>query len=231
MSDLFEFSHSHPDFSPTEAMRRLVQTYQSGGQTNTQVAQAQYMMMGMANASGQPGQAQMGARTSMTIGGGPAPNMVIAGRNPENTGAFASPALSQIGLSGSSAINGSPHLSAGAGPVHTPSPALGHMQPPNLVGQQGQQGGGGGAAAAAAAAVAAAAGVTPNNKTSPNVTAKRRRQSAIKTEGDENVETGAGPGEPNGVGASGSGTGGAGAKVKASPRTSGSAKRAKASAG
>ena len=228
MSDLFEFSLSHPDCSPSEAMRRIVQIYQNGGQSNAHAAQAQYMMMGMANVSGQPGQFHVGARTSTMNGGGAAPNTAMAGRNQEHSGAFVSPAMSQIGLPGSSAMNGSPHLSTGAGPVHTPSPALGHMQPPSLVGQQGQQGGSG--AAAAAAAVAAAAGIAPNNKTSPNVTAKRRRQSAIKTEGDESADT-AGPGEPNGVSTSGAGTGGASAKVKASPRTGGSAKRVKANAG
>ena len=216
MSALFEFSNNNPQYSPAEAMHRMVQNYQNGGQNSAQAVQAQYMMMGMANASSQPGQAQMGANPSMMIGGGIAPNMAAVGRNQEHLGAFASPAMSQIGLPGSSAINGSPHLNAGAGSVHTPSPAQGHMQPPGLVGQQGQQNNGG------------VAGVTPGNTTSPNVTAKRRRQSTIKTEGDEGGDAGGGPGEPNGVGTSGPGVGGAGAKVKASPRAGGTAKRVKA---
>lgn len=225
MSALFEFSHNNPQYSPAEALYRMVQSYQNGGQNSAQAAQAQYMLMGMANAPGQAGQAQMGAKPPMMLGGSIAPNMAAVGRNQEHLGAFASPAMSQIGLPGSSAINGSPHLNAGAGPVHTPSPAQGHMQPPGVMGQQGQQGGGG---ATAAAAVAAAAGVTPGNTTSPNVTAKRRRQSTIKTEGDEGGETGGGAGEPNGVDTSSLGVGGAGGKVKASSRTGGPAKRAKA---
>ena len=230
MSDLFEFSYNNPQYSPKEAVHRMVQSYQNGGQNSAQIAQAQYMMMGgMANASSQQGQAQIGVKPPMMINGGITPNMAAVGRNQEHLGAFASPAMSQIGLPGSLAMDGSPHLNAGAGPVHTPSPAQGHMQPPGLVNQQGQQGGGG--AAAAAAAVAAAAGVTPGNTTSPNVTAKRRRQSTIKTEGDEGGDIGGGPGEANGVGPGGPSVGGASAKVKASPRTGGPAKRVKANAG
>lgn len=54
----------------------------------------------------------------------------------------------------------------------------------------------------------------PSTNTSPNVTNKRRRQSAVKIEGDE---AGTGIGEVNGVG----GGGAAQPKVKASPRVGG----------
>ena len=212
MSDLFEFSHGHPEFSPEEAMLRMVQNYQIGGPNNSsQAAHAQYMMMGMAPTSIQQGQLSNGGRTPAMVGGPGMTNMAMIGRNQEHLGAFASPTMSNLGLPGGSAMNGSPHLSTGAGPVHTPSPAQGHMQPPALIGQQNSQGG--------------ASGITQSSTTSPNITSKRRRASAIKTEGDDGTDSTAVGGEPNGVGGAGTG-----AKVKASPRTGVSAKRVKSSA-
>jgi hypothetical protein len=99
---------------------------------------------------------------------------------------FASPALAHLGLPTG---QGSPHL---GGPVHTPSPAQNHMAGPvAMVHQQSQQG-----------SNLSGSQVTSAN-TSPNVTTKRRRPSAVKVEDD-----GGGP-EVNGTGAN---------KVKPSPR-------------
>lgn len=101
---------------------------------------------------------------------------------------FASPAAAHLGLPGS---QGSPHI---GGPVHTPSPAQNHLAGPvAMVAQQSQQG----------TNTSGSQGTSAN--TSPNVTNKRRRASAVKLEGDD------GGGEVNGVGP----------KVKPSPRIGG----------
>jgi hypothetical protein len=106
---------------------------------------------------------------------------------------FSSPALAHLGLP---AGQGSPHL---GGPVHAPSPAQNHIGGPvAMVHQQSQQG-----------SNLSGSQVTSAN-TSPNVTTKRRRPSAVKVEDD------GGSAEVNGTGAT---------KVKPSPRMS--AKRQK----
>ena len=100
---------------------------------------------------------------------------------------FSSPAMAHLGLPNA---QGSPHL---GGPVHTPSPAQNHMAGPvAMVHQQSQQG-----------SNLSGSQVTSAN-TSPNVTNKRRRASAVKVEDD-----GGGP-EVNGAN-----------KVKPSPRIGG----------
>ena len=103
---------------------------------------------------------------------------------------FPSPAVGHLGLPG---VQGSPHI---GGPVHTPSPAQNHLVGPvAMAAQLSQQG-------------TNASGSQGNSATtSPNVTNKRRRASAVKVEGDEG-----GGMEVNGVG---------GQKVKASPRVGG----------
>ncbi len=113
-------------------------------------------------------------------------------RTPGMTGPppFNSPAAAHLNLPGS------PHVNA-----HTPSPAQNHIQAPGLAAQLSQQG------------TNSSQGTSAN--TSPNVTNKRRRASAVKIEGDD----GGGPGggiEVNGT----SGPPGA-SKVKASPRVGG----------
>lgn len=106
---------------------------------------------------------------------------------------FMSPHITNLGLP--SAMNGSPHLSM---QTHTPSPAQAH----NLIPTHSQQGTNSSAASAT---------------TSPNVSNKRRRPSAVKVEADD------GSGEVNG----GSG---AQQKVKQSPRVGGQNKRVKPNA-
>ena len=102
---------------------------------------------------------------------------------------FASPALAHLGLPTG---QGSPHL---GGPVHTPSPAQNHIAGPvAMVHQQSQQG-----SNLSGSQVASA-------NTSPNLTHKRRRASAVKVEDD------GGGAEVNGTGAN---------KVKPSPRIGG----------
>lgn len=100
---------------------------------------------------------------------------------------FASPAMQNLGLP----AQGSPRI---GGPAHTPSPANMHMAGPvAMVHQHSQQG----------SNLSGSQGASAN--TSPNMTNKRRRASAIKLEED-------GGHEVNGV---------AGNKVKPSPRLSG----------
>lgn len=103
---------------------------------------------------------------------------------------FASPAVGHLGLPGA---QGSPHI---GGPAHTPSPAQTHLAGPvAMAAQLSQQG----------TNASGSQGTSAN--TSPNVTNKRRRASAVKVEGDEG-----GGMEVNG---------GGGQKVKASPRVGG----------
>lgn len=103
---------------------------------------------------------------------------------------FASPAVAHLGLPGA---QGSPHV---GGPTHTPSPAQNHLAGPiPMAAQLSQQG----------TNASGSQGTSAN--TSPNVTNKRRRASAVKVEGEEG-----GGMEVNGVG---------GQKVKASPRVGG----------
>jgi hypothetical protein len=127
----------------------------------------------------------------MTQGNLIAPMQMSGQRTPGLNGLnqFASPALAHLGLPTG---QGSPHLS---GPVHTPSPAQNHMAGPvAMVHQQSQQG-----------SNLSGSQVTSAN-TSPNVTNKRRRASAVKQEDD------GGGAEVNGTGVN---------KVKPSPRMSG----------
>ena len=107
---------------------------------------------------------------------------------------FASPALQHLGLPN----QGSPHLS---GPNHTPSPAQNHVGGPvAMAHQQSQQG-------------SNLSGSQINSaNTSPNVTNKRRRPSAVKQEDD-------GGGEANGTGAK---------AVKPSPKIGGKRQKAMA---
>jgi hypothetical protein len=98
---------------------------------------------------------------------------------------FASPATGHLNLPGS------PHIGVG-GTQHTPSPAQHHMQAPGLAAQHSQQG------------TNSSQGTSAN--TSPNVTNKRRRASAVKAEGDDHT---------------GEQVNGTSAKVKASPRPGG----------
>jgi hypothetical protein len=101
---------------------------------------------------------------------------------------FASPALQNLGLP----QQGSPHI---GGPTHTPSPAHMHMAGPvAMVHQHSQQG----------SNLSGSQGASAN--TSPNMTNKRRRPSAIKLEADDG-------GEMNGTTANN--------KVKPSPRIGG----------
>jgi hypothetical protein len=129
---------------------------------------------------------------SMTQGNLNAPMQITGQRTPGLNGPnqFASPGLAHLGLP---AGQGSPHLS---GPGHTPSPAHNHMAGPvAMVHQQSQQG-----------SNLSGSQVTSAN-TSPNVTNKRRRASAVKVENDDG-----GGAELNGTGAN---------KVKPSPRIGG----------
>ena len=114
------------------------------------------------------------------------PGQRTPGMNGPN--AFNSPAMAHLGLP----QQGSPHVGA----VHTPSPHQNHMAGPiAMAHQQSQQG----------STLSGSQGTSAN--TSPNVTNKKRRASAVKLEGEE-----AGGTEVNGVGAH---------KVKASPRVGG----------
>lgn len=99
---------------------------------------------------------------------------------------FASPVHANLNLP----MSGSPHTV-----VHTPSPAMMNMQAPGLAAQHSQQGNNNSTAA--------------SSNPSPNISNKRRRPSAVKTEGPED---GAGPNEVNGTAQN---------KVKASPRVGG----------
>lgn len=102
--------------------------------------------------------------------------------------AFASPAMAHLGLP----QQGSPHVGAG----HTPSPHASAMPGPvAMAHQQSQQG----------SNLSGSQGTSAN--TSPNVTNKKRRASAVKLEGED------GNAEVNGVGGA--------HKVKASPRVGG----------
>ena len=110
-------------------------------------------------------------------------NLAMSGQFPLS----ASPSMAHLNLPGSPHIGGQP------------SPAQNSaMQAPALMAQHSQQG------------TNSSQGTSVS--TSPNVQSKRRRASAVKTEGDEGG--GGGAVEVNGTGASGQ-------KVKASPRVGG----------
>jgi hypothetical protein len=100
-------------------------------------------------------------------------------RNPGLNGPhhFASPALAHLGLPQG---QGSPHI---GGPVHTPSPAHNHVGGVTMMHQMSQQG----------SNLSGSQG--PSTNTSPNVSTKRRRPSAIKLEEDNSSQdvNGAGP--------------------------------------
>lgn len=165
MTPLIQYSQSHPDIRPQDALEKMVSEH----------AHRVSQMAGMAQASvnAPMAQAMSGQRTPGLNG----PNQ------------FASPALAHLGLPNT---QGSPHM---GGPVHTPSPAQNHIAGPvAMVHQQSQQG-----------SNLSGSQVTSAN-TSPNVTNKRRRASAVKVE-DEN-----GSAEVNGT---------TGNKVKPSPRLGG----------
>lgn len=124
------------------------------------------------------------------------PQAMPGQRTPVLNGQFASPGLAHLGLPNAQS---SPHL---GGPVHTPSPAQHHLAGPvAMVQQQSQQG----------STMSGSQGTSAN--TSPNVTTKRRRGSAVKQEDD------GGGTEVNGAN---------GNKVKPSPRMG--AKRQKGTA-
>ncbi len=212
MSELLEFSHTHPDLSPSEAMQRLVQSFQAGQHNGNMMQQHPHAHMNLPP-NGLQQQLPPGARTPGMVmaAGGPNANMV---RQQDQLGAFASPAMANLALPHNNAVNGSPHLGGGVIAGHTSSPAQAHMQAPGLVAQHSQQG-------------TNSSGASGSNTTSPNVSNKRRRASAVKTEGDENGGGGAAAGEVNGVAAAG---GPGPGKVKASPRGGGNAKRVKGNA-
>ena len=114
-----------------------------------------------------------------------APSMPQRAPGLQGPNQFASPAMTHLGLPNA----GSPHV---GGPVHTPSPAQTHMAGPvAMVHQQSQQG----------SNMSGSQGTSAN--TSPNVTNKRRRPSAVKQEGEE------GGADLNGI---------TNSKVKQSPR-------------
>lgn len=128
---------------------------------------------------------------SMAQGNLNAPMQMSGQRTPGLNGPsqFASPHFAHLGLPTG---QGSPHL---GGPVHTPSPAQNHMAGSvAMVHQQSQQG-----------SNLSGSQVTSTN-TSPNITHKRRRASAVKVEDD------GGGAEVNGTGAN---------KVKPSPKIGG----------
>ena len=185
MQNLFLYSQQNPQLSPSDALLQLVASFQSGPQQQANLNMQQHSL----NAAFQP---TSGQRTP--------------GLNGPMTNHFASPAAAHLNLPNNTA-SGSPAT------LHNMSPAMqnhalipnhnqvpGPPQAPTSVGMMAQPSHQG----TNTSAGTASQGTSAN--TSPNVTHKRRRGSAVKVEGDE----GGGP-EPNGVPP----------KVKASPRVGG----------
>jgi hypothetical protein len=196
MQNIIAYSKEHPNMNVPQALNSLVQEYQMNPNNPMQqqlsqmpLQQNQMLLQQMQQQAKSMSNGPMMAQLQGSEGFLNMSPAMQAGMLPGNLGNMA---------------NGSPHLSSGTNPIglnsgtvvgntNLSSPAQTHMAPP-MVTQQSQQG-------AAASA-----------KSSPNVTAKRRRSTAagIKGEDHDGVEV-------NGAGA---------AKVKPSPRMSNS-KRAK----
>src|SRR5271170_914988 len=141
------------------AMTPLIQ-YSQNNPTITPREALEQMVRENALRASQMAMAQGNLNPSMQM-----PGQRTPGLNGPNQ--FASPGLAQLGLP---VGQGSPHL---GGPVHTPSPAQNHLAGPvAMVHQQSQQG-----------SNLSGSQVTSAN-TSPHVTNKRRRASAVKLEED-----------------------------------------------
>lgn len=174
MQDLMDFSKEHPELRVSDALDRLVQSYQSANaQSAANFAQNQMNVNGVANSNFPGGP----AGNNMMQAGGRSANL----QRPDGTWATMSPAMQPSFLPGNQA-NGSPHLSTGSNTLsmntHTPSPHQSNMAPP-MAPQLSQQG--------------SAAGASAN--TSPNVSGKRRRSTVqgVKAEDGDGVVNGAGP--------------------------------------
>jgi hypothetical protein len=206
MQPLFQFSQKNPHLPPSEALQTLVDnfrnmpasTQQFPGGGNMPVPNpalmnnmnAMNMNMNM-NMNMQMQMQAMQQSQSQNPHLQPGQNIPPGQRTPglNNPNVFASPASGHLALPGN---QNSPHLSGG-GAGHTPSPAQTHLAGPvAMVAQQSQTG----------TNASGSQGTSAN--TSPNVTNKRRRASAVKIESED------GGVEVNGTGG--------GNKVKASPR-------------
>ena len=185
MSPLMEYWHSHPGIGPRESLHRVTQEnaqMTANAQNNLNNARLQNQMQNqMQHQMQNQLQNQIARQANGQI---QFPNQMNPGMNGPNM--MNSPAMAHLGIPNA---QGSPMM---GGPVHTPSPAqnpaaggvsMMHQmsaQGSNLSGSQG-----------------------PSTNTSPNVSNKRRRASAVKLEEE-------GGGESNGAN-----------KVKPSPKIGG----------
>jgi hypothetical protein len=193
MQGIIAYSREHPNLNVPQALDALVQ------ETHLKLNSPMHQFSQMPSHQNQMLFQQM-QQQAKGMANGP----MMAQRQGSEGFLNMSPAM-QAGMLPGNMVNGSPHLSSGTNPLglnagnlignaNSSSPAQTHMAPP-MATQQSQQGN------------AASA------KSSPNVTAKRRRSAAAGIKGEDH------DGEVNGAGA---------AKVKPSPRM-GTSKRAKQS--